>query len=538
MLNRLPYQMQWMLRLTIPCMLFLISLSATIRWQKRMDTEGCGRCDEVYASFMLADHYDRGEGFQITHHEPALLLEDSIWRGLLAGITRLTHSPAMSAYFLGAACGLVTLLLGMRLAVRFGYHPMTRWFFGFALLFAPGWLLSLVEGHSTSLAAMLVMWAVCNHVERMERHEPPLSLLLALILAGAAYVRLELAWLWVVFVIHYLINAWRNREAGAEYAYILVRGLAGVLLMILALLPLVAWHWPLLGWPPLRIPGAPLTIENQPMWELILLAIPKAYARLVLSPYWSTWALMALAISGVIGLALRAWQRREARSAFIIPLALLLMPLLYALTYPLTGWPSSDVVFAAFDPLGALACAIAASRVPDWIARLLRRHYFLHAHWVAALRVAVCLLLGIAAMLESIHWNVLWSAEAHGRIRTRNALKHFLATAEPVRQHPLLLTDEPGWALWETGAAVVDISGRLTPDFIRHHNGHDSIAVDKLRSRIMADPIAYAIVWDRTTKRFVENLGFVAVPWPGAMITLRQPVPQVYRFSHQVAGGL
>ena len=533
--NRFKHMSQQMLRLLVPMIVFFIALSGTLQWQKHMDSEGCGRCDEVCASLLLASRADHGAGFTLTRNEPALLLEDSAWRYLLAVITPLTHQPAASAYMLGALCGLITLLLGMQLAMRFGYHPMTRWFFGFALLFAPGWLPSLVEGHSTPLAAMLVMWAIASHVERMERHEPPLSLGLAAILACAIYVRLELAWLWVIFVLHYLLNASRNHERGSEYAFILVRGLAGILLLMLALLPLVAWHWPMLGWPPLRIPGAPLATENQPVWELILLAIPKAYARLVLSPYWSTWALMILALLGAMGLAWRAWRRREAQSAFIVPLALVLMPLFYALTYPLTGWPSSDVVFAAFDPIGALACAIAASRVPDWIARLLRRRYFLHAHWMAALRVAACLVLAIAAMLESIHWNSQWSAETHARIRTRNALKHLLATAG--EQQPLLLTDEPGWALWETRAAVVDISGRLTPDFIRHRNGHDSLAVDKLRARLKSAPVAYAIVREGTAKRFVENLGFVAVSLPASAVDHRFPQPVVYRFKHPAVAG-
>ncbi|MCX7010393.1 MAG: hypothetical protein NTY53_24660, partial [Kiritimatiellaeota bacterium] len=333
---RLKHRVFAVLRLTIPAMIFLIALSATIHWQKRLDTEGCGRCDEVCASFALAAHHSNGQGFSVNRDEPALLLEDSAWRMALAYLTHVTHSPATSAYILGALCGLGTLLLGMQLALRFGYHPMTRWFFGFALLFAPGWLPSLVEGHSTPLAALLVMWAVSDHVVRMERHELPLSLLLAGLVATVAYVRLELVWLWVIFVIHYLLNSWRNQEAWGERGYIVVRGLAGGLLILLALVPLAAWHWPMLGWPPLRIPGAPLATDSAPVWQLILVAIPKAYVRWVHSPYWSTWVLTALAIAGAIGLALRAWHHREARSAFIIPLALLLIPFFYALTYPLT----------------------------------------------------------------------------------------------------------------------------------------------------------------------------------------------------------
>ena len=524
---RLKYRIIEILRYCIPAIIFLVALSATVHWQQRLDTEGCGRCDDVCASFALAQHHAHGQGFTVAPGEPALLLEDCAWRLALAYLTRLTHSPAGAAYILGALCGLGTLLLGMTLAVRFGYHPMTRWFFGFALLFAPGWLPSLVEGHSTPLAALLVMWAVSDHVARMDRHELPLSLLLASVVALTGYVRLELIWLWAIFAIHYLLVAWRNHEPLGERGYIVIRALAGALLIFLALLPLAAWHWPLLGWPPLRIPGAPLSTENEPMWQLIMIAIPKAYARWVHSPYWHTWALMVLAIAGAIGLALRAWKQREARSAFIVPLALLLMPLFYALTYPLTGWPASDVVFAAFDPLGALACAIAASRVPDWIARGLRRRYFLHAHWVAALRIASCLLLAIAALLESMYWNAEWSRETHARIRTRNLLKNFLAPATYGARAPMVLTDQPGWALWETTSVVVDISGRLTPDFIAHRNGHDALAVDKLRNRLAG--LSYAVVWEGRATALVNDLQFEKMPAP-AKSEGGYPAPQLYRF--------
>ena len=310
---RFKYRIFQVLRYCIPAMLFLVALSATIHWQQRLDAQGCGRCDDVCASFVLAQHHAHGQGFSVAPGEPALLLEDSVWRLLLAYLTRVTQAPETASYLLGALCGLGTLLLGMELAVRFGYHPMTRWFFGFALLFAPGWLPSLVEGHSTPLAALLVMWAVSDHVVRMDRHELPLSLLLAGLVAAAGYVRLEFIWLWVIFALHYLLVAWRNREPLGERGYIVIRALAGLLLILLALLPLAAWHWPLLGWPPLRIPGAPLATGSEPMWRLMLIAIPKAYARWMHAPYWHTWALMVLTVAGAIGLALRAWRQREAR---------------------------------------------------------------------------------------------------------------------------------------------------------------------------------------------------------------------------------
>lgn len=515
------------LNLIVPALIFLGALGATVLWQKRLDLEGCGRCDEACANFALARSHVQGEGFNVARGEPALMLEDCLWRLLLTGLTHVTRSPQASTYLLGALCGLGTLLLGMQLAVRFGYHPMTRWFFGFALLFAPGWLPGLVEGQSTPLAALLVLWAVCDHVVRMDRHELPLSLLLAGIVAAASYVRLELVWLWFIFTMHYLLASWLNREPIGERGFIIVRAVAGGLLLLLALIPLAAWHWPQLGWPPLRIPGAPLATEQQVVWLQILTAIPKAYVRWLGEPFWHTWALIVLALAGAIGLALRAWRHREARSAFIIPLVILFVPLCYAFTYPLTGWLSSEVVFDAFLPIGALACAIAASRIPDWIARWLRQRYFLHAHWVSALRIAGCLLLTIAAMLESIRWNAQWSAETHARIRARAALKQLVATP-PAGRPRLLFTDQPGWALWDTTASVVDLSGRLTPDFIRHRDGRDSLAGDKLRTRLKSQPLALAVMWEGKGGYLVKNLDFEELPQPKRE-NPNSPAPHIYR---------
>jgi hypothetical protein len=517
------------LRLVVPVMIFLVALGAMVHWQQRLDAEGCGRSNEACANLALARNQAQGVGFTVARGEPALMLEDGLWRLLLAGLTHLALSPAGAACLLGALCGLGTLLLGMRLAVRFGYHPMTRWFYGFALLFAPGWLPGLIEGQSTPLAALLVLWAVSDHVGRMDRHELPLSLLLAGIVAVMSYVRLELTWLWIIFALHYLLASWLNREPAGERGFILVRALAGGLLIVLALLPLAAWHWPQLGWPPLRMPGAPLATESQAVWWQILTAIPKAYMRWLGDPYWHTWALLALVLAGAIGLALRAARQREARSAFIIPLVLLFVPLCYALTYPLIGWQSSEVVFDAFLPVSALACAIAASRIPDWIARLLRRRYFLHAHWISALRVAGCLLLTLAAMFESIRWNAAWSAGTHALIRTRAALKPLLATP-PAGRPLLLLTDQPGWALWDTTASVVDVSGHLTADFIRHRAGRDVPAADKLRIRLKSQPVALAVMWAGKGGYLVKSLGFEELPSPKREVS-GLSAPHLYRFK-------
>jgi len=512
--------------------IFFAALSGTVRWQQRMDAKGCSRCDEVCANFVLADRCAQGAGFSITSDERALLLEDSCWRVLLGGLTCLTHQPAVSAYVLGALCGLTTLWFGMRLATRFGYHPVARWFFGFALLFAPGWLSGLVEGHSTPLAAALVMWVVWSHVDRMDRRTTPLSLPLAATLGFLVYVRLEFAWLWIIFTLHYLLNSWRAREPWTETSFLLLRGLAGVLLLLFLLLPLAAWHWPLLGWPPLRILGAPLATDHQAAWQLILAAIPKAYIRWEHSPYWSAWALLALALVGTVGLALHAWRHPESCSAFVIPLILVFIPLFYALTYPITGWPSSEVVFAAFDPLGVLVCAVAASRVPDWIARLLRRRFFLHAAWISALRVAVGLLLSIAVLIESIRWNVDWSAESHARMQTRQALKQLLTSTPNDVRSSLVLTDEPGWILWRTQSPVADLSGRLLPDYFRHYAGRDFLEIYKLRKKIKIYPRAYAIIWNYSYAPLLEELGFKPLELSGVPTDPRWPVPRVYKLKH------
>lgn len=522
------YWAQRLLRTALIGTVFLLALSGTVRWQQKLDAEGCGRHDEACASLALAAHVDQGQGLSINQSEHVLLMEDSFWRILLAGLTRLTHQPSVSTYVLGAICGLGTLLLGMQLAARFGFHPVASWFFAFALLFSPGWLSSLTEGRSTPLAAALIMWTVWSHVGRMDRHEVPLSPTLMLLLAFAVYVRLEFAWLWGIFLAHHLLNAWRVRAPWSETPFLLLRGLSGVLLLLFLLLPLAAWHWPLLGWPPLRIPEAPVALQNQSAMPMVLAAIPKAYANWVHSPYWSAWALMALTFAGAVGLTLRAWKNAEARSAFIVPLILTLMPLFYAFTYPVTGWFSSEVVFAAFDPIGVLACAVAASRVPDWMARLLRRQFFLHAAWISALRVAVGLLLGIAVLVESTRWNMAWSTATHARAQTRQALKQLLTKSNTVEHWPLVLTDEPGWVLWATKSPVIDLSGRLTADFINHRYGHDFPKLGKLREKMRDQAGSVAIIWNKTGLRLMAELGFKPTKLADASTDPRWPPPQVF----------
>jgi hypothetical protein len=185
-------------------------------------------------------------------------------------------------------------------------------------------------------------------------------------------------------------------------------------------------------------------------------------------------------------------------------------------------------VFAAFDPISVLACAVAASRVPDWVARLLQRQFFLHATVVPALRVAVGLLLGIAVLLESTRWNMAWSAATHARAQTRQALKQLWAKFSAAQPSPLILTDEPGWVLWATRSPVIDLSGRLTADFIGHREGRDSPKMGRLREKIKSASASCAVLWTPSGQKLVEELGFTAHKLAALPTAARWPVPQVF----------
>ena len=127
-----------------------------------------------------------------------------------------------------------------------------------------------------------------------------------------------------------------------------------------------------------------------------------------------------------------------------------------------------------------------------------------------------------------MHWNALWSWETHARIRTRQALKNLLAPASYGLRPPMVLTDQAGWALWDTGSVVVDIGGRLTPDFIAHRNGHDVLAVDKLRNRLAG--VSYAVVWEGRAAALVNDLQFEKMP-AFAKAEAGFQAPQLYRFK-------
>jgi len=131
-----------------------------------------------------------------------------------------------------------------------------------------------------------------------------------------------------------------------------------------------------------------------------------------------------------------------------------------------------------------------------------------------------------------MQWNAVWARETHARIRTRNALKNLPAPVSSGARAPLVLTDHAGWALWDTTASVVDIGGRLTPDFIAHRNGHDALAVDKLRDRLGA--LSYAVVWNGHARALVADLKFERQP----ALTPDEAgsdAPQIFRFKRPPA---
>ena len=315
---------------------------------------------------------------------------------------------------------------------------------------------------------------------------------------------------------------------------ILVRLLTTLLIFALLLLPMAAWHWTLVGVPfPLASEAVPLADRNLASQLPVLYALIAAYAAWLHTPFWSVWPLRICALIGAAGLVTQAVRRREMRASALPPLLCLLLPALCALGMPYTGASTARLLFRAVDPLAVLLAVAAVCQLPDWLNAVLRYRYLvLPQKWFVPLRVVAGLVLAGSAVYGSRQWNRGWLAQVRERQAIHGTLQRLFQTGRPATPPPVVLTDQPGWILWETGVRALDLNGDLTPRFLHCRDRQGRLDAGRLQALLRESPAQYLLLWHLNFEGKGQNsLPLRRLHFPGDYVSILPPRLYAFRDS-------
>jgi len=526
-------RLQILLSWLIPILIFLVLLCASVHQLKIAAGELSYREDTVFADMGVARNILSAAGYALTPGQPAPPLEDTLWRGGVSAIAGMCRSLRAAPLILGALCAMGTILVAMYGAFRLTRRPLTGLAVGVVAAVSPGVLHAAVSGTSTSMAMLLVTAAAVAQMSLAPARRP-LSVTAALLLSLACWIRIEFVLLWPVFLVHgALMSAWAPGEGLAERASVLGRAVQGTVVVALLISPIFTWTALRVGvgWP--RLPGVPLSADtwaNSPiaaLSELLALwrpAVVASFSALQQVPLLeSNWP-RALVWVGLAVLLVGALKRRELAGTALLPLTLLMLPLLQALVYPYLGNSSYPILLASLEPLCGLVLILGLCEVPFVIAGLAeaiarnRVWSWVQFGWrVSALAVVVFSLL--PGLLRNSR---VYRSEVASRTEVRNQLSSRILEGDLAAEG--YVVDQPGWVGYSFDVALVDLSGRFSPDVLACV-GTDGNLDRNLLTEVLADRTAYpAIVWGHEVV-LPESYR----PEPAGSTASGVPMPSVFR---------
>ena len=349
-----------------------------------------------------------------------------------------------------------------------------------ALAVSPAFLDSL-SGHSSSAPLLfLMLMAVKRHLDGLRGKAPILSPIVALYAGLAGLVDPGAILLYPLLVLHALIATPRGVRESLGRPVIMVRGLIGIMTLLLILWPVVDLN--------LRIFRSPLPAPPLPGWDFSSWMGWLGAERLQIVPL-----LLAL-------LALVAGRLRTLRDPFVSLLPLLLAGAL--LVDPITrrlGWQGGAPFRTLLEPMALLAfawCLLAVLRSfgRDAVAR---RN--------ASMAVACVTVLVSAALAIRIQAATLRQG-AEQTATLRQALS--AETPDPSR---MIATDLPGWFYHQGYRKILDLTGRSCADVLRCVDANRQLAREELLQYFRAQQpslmvlLSHDLAWIQP--RLVQELG-------------------------------
>ncbi len=329
----------------------------------------------------------------------------------------------------------------------------------------------VLSGRSLVLASVLTLLMLVSYIEGMPCEQWPLSPLVAWWAGLAMLVRVEMLVIWLALVVHALAVGHFRVGRGQGVVFPLFRFLVGLLVVGLALTPALAWNLSLLANPWPRFPDAPMSLDAwsiQPpgltfatSLNLSLSALGGSYFRALTVPILRGFLPLAFMLVGLV-VSLQEARQDRTRLAGTLGLALLLVPLLFALIYPYVGWGAADHVFRALQPAWAVWIALGVVYTTDFLGQRMspsakKEMPWLTPRWMAVGLFALLILSGFGLNLAAGRDEARQVARQQS---ARGRIAHELGT---VQENQVIASDRVGWLAYTRGGRLLDLTGRVTP---------------------------------------------------------------------------
>jgi hypothetical protein len=501
------WRFQWLVRWLIPTFTFVVAVCAVVIRQKASSAGLAFLDDSVYRSLSVARALLENQVYAFQGGERIPAVQDALWRVLLAVVGGLSGDLGGASYLLGAACGMVTLLICFRLARLLFPFPPYILYSSILLIAAPRLLADAVDGTPAALATMLVTAACLLHIEGLSERGAPLPMAAAWLCGILMWIRIEFGLLWLVFSVHAFILSFTRSHKENPVFLAVTRSLTGVLILALCMFPLLAWNFEVIRVPWPQAAGAPFTLDvwlsatpAQVLGSYFGMAgngILPAFSRLYSTPFLSGLLERVLTWFGVLFIAGLSMWRKEERPYTVVLFLLALLPPFYALIYPYMGWQTASLLFSTLGPLCVLVACFGIFRAPFLVENLYRRWKSglpapsgFAAWWITmgSLLLLVSLLHNGALMRRRIR-----ALEQEAALR-RSVLGSFEAGHV---EGKLVATDAPGWLSFASGRRVLDLTGEFAPEVLAclGSGGRlDPVALETLLKEKKPDSL---VIWTR-----------------------------------------
>ena len=402
---------------------------------------------------------------------------DTLWQLVLSAVQSMVSNPVAAPVLLSCVMA-VWLLFKVRtwpLLVR-PESPLLPILLMVAV--SSSLAADVLGGRSMVVASVLTLLMLVSYAEGMPRERWPLSPLAAWWAGLAMLVRVEMLVIWLALVVHALAIGHFREGRGQGIVFPLCRFVVGLLVVGLVLTPAIAWNLSLLANPWPRFPDAPMSLDawsTQPpgltfatSLKLSLSAMWGSYFRAFTVPILRGFLPLAFMLVGLV-VSLQEARRDHTRLVGTLGLALLLVPLLFALIYPYVGWGAADHVFRALQPAWAVWIALGVVYTADFLGQRLSPSAKKEMPWLTPQGMAVGLF--TLLILSGFGLNLATGRDDARQLARQQSLRDRVNNElGPVQEHQVVASDRIGWMAYTRGGRFLDLTGRVTPIMLAYRS--------------------------------------------------------------------
>ncbi len=504
----------------IPVVAYLCVLVIMTASYRASAEERAFSSDAAYRNLVVANTLIESRMYGPAADQAAPMVQDMLWRVIIAGAQWVVADGVTAIFLLGMIFGVLTLLQLIRLCRVIFPYPMFSYYSAGLAVLSPGLAAAALSGLAVPVAMFLITAAVVRHLEDVTGSGPGMPLATTLFIGLALWVRLEFLVVWVLLLLHTLLVGLVPGDQRPSILNTLGRGVNGLLILALFLLPVFAWNIRILEVPWPRLPGVPMAAD---LWALEGPAAAWNQTVVLMREGWAgaTELFRATALPGVLLgrfffwfgillLLIQGIRSREERPHVVLLLLMpFLVPILFGVLYPYMGWSALPVIAASFVPVMLVITAYGVIRFPfvieglagKWLPPVLLTQRAYAGWWLVAGGLLV--LFSLAAQVREARTDARM-------LRAHVEERHWLDSV--IREEGLkrdrFLSDEPGWLVWEHGLAVIDLHAEWSPEWLTFVDLEGEYEVDRVRNHVerLNPPPGVLAVWDPVFRPLADIL--------------------------------